>query len=46
MAGDFFVVVRKVSGSVALAGAAAGLTPGGCYGLWFGLMVYRRLRRR
>lgn len=42
IAGDFFVVVRKVSGSAQTGTAAATLTLAMCYGLWFGYPAYRR----
>ena len=40
--GDFFVVVRKITGSVSLSAAAAGVMLLFFYGFWFGLMLYRK----
>jgi hypothetical protein len=45
MSGDFFVIVRKISGSAtvaAIAGSAAALL---CFGLWFAYTTYRRKLR-
>jgi hypothetical protein len=46
VAGDFYVVAAKVTGSPPLAGALATLVLGLFYGLWFGYTFYRRRRRR
>ena len=42
IAGDFFVVVRKVSNSVPLAATSAAALLVICYGFWFGFTLYRR----
>jgi hypothetical protein len=44
IAGDFFVVVRKVTASVAIAAGSAALVLGMSYGMWFGFTLYRRIR--
>ena len=43
--GDFFILVRKVSGSMRLASAATGVIIVCFYGLWFGFSLYRREAR-
>ena len=40
--GDFYVVLRKVSNSVPLAAAGAGLLLAVSYGFWFGFTLYQR----
>jgi hypothetical protein len=40
--GDFFVVVRKVSGSVSLAATSAAALLLISYGFWFGFTLFRR----
>lgn len=45
IAGDFFVVVRKVAESTGLALAGAGLVLVLFYGLWFGFTLLRRNQR-
>lgn len=45
LAGDLYVVVRKVMGSEPLAVASALACLAVCYGLWFGLTLARRARR-
>lgn len=45
LAGDLYVVVRKVMGSVPLAVACALACLAVCYGLWFGLTLARRAQR-
>jgi hypothetical protein len=45
VAGDFFVVVRKITEPTASAAAAALVSLLFFYGLWFGLTIYRRGRR-
>lgn len=42
--GDFFVVMRKVTSSVALAAISAALLLAASYGLWFGYTFYLRSR--
>ena len=42
MAGDLLIVLRKVSGSLVLAGIASGLLLAAFYGLWFGLSAWAR----
>ena len=44
IAGDFFVVLRKVSESTPLAAVSAVLMLLFFYGLWFGYTIYRRSR--
>jgi len=44
ISGDVFVVVSKVSGSVALAGMLGTAVLAGFYGLWFGYSWYQRVR--
>jgi len=44
--GDLFVVVRKVSESATAGIASAILLLVGCYGLWFGYMVYLKSRHK
>jgi hypothetical protein len=44
LAGDLFVVVRKVTGSVPWALGAAGASAVVAYGLWFGLPLVARAR--
>lgn len=46
IAGDFYVVAAKVTGSAPLAIAMATLALGLFYGLWFGFTLYRRRPRR
>jgi hypothetical protein len=47
MAGDVFVVVRKVSDHVAWSAAAAASAVALCYGLWFGVtLISRRAKTR
>ena len=46
LTGDCFVVVRKVLDSVPMALVAAGLNLLLCLGLWFGLSLVQRARRR
>lgn len=46
VAGDVFVVVRKVTDGVGSAVVAALAIAALCYGLWFGLTLIRRHRRR
>jgi Family of unknown function (DUF6328) len=43
--GDFFILARKVSGSMLLASAATGVILVCFYGWWFGLSLYRREAR-
>jgi hypothetical protein len=45
IAGDLFVVVRKVTGATLFAGATACAMLIFFYGLWFGFTLYRRLAR-
>jgi hypothetical protein len=42
MAGDLFVVIAKVTQSLGVAGASAGLLLLAFYGLWFGVSAWRR----
>jgi hypothetical protein len=44
-AGELWIVVRKQTGSLAAAHAAAALTLLFFYGLWFGAMLVLRTRR-
>jgi cytochrome bd-type quinol oxidase subunit 2 len=46
VAGDFYVVVRKITESATSAVAAALVSLLFFYGLWFGLTLYRRGRER
>lgn len=46
LAGEFFVVVRKVTGSVKGAALGAGAMLIVTYGLWFGLTLVARARRK
>jgi hypothetical protein len=45
LAGDFYIVARKIDGSAKSAAAAAVVSLLFFYGLWFGLTTYRRRRR-
>jgi len=45
IAGDLFIVFRKVTGSIALAATVAVLMLLFCYGLWFGFTIYTRIKR-
>ncbi len=40
--GDFYVVMRKVTGSIWLASTSAAVLLAASYGLWFGYMFYLR----
>ena len=42
MAGDLYVVLRKVTGSLFAATAVSGGLLIGCYVLWFGVSAFRR----
>ena len=44
ISGNFFVVARKITGSVSLAVICAALVLAISYGLWFGYTFYRRNR--
>jgi uncharacterized membrane protein len=44
LSGDFFVVVRKITGSAPFASAMAALTLAFISGLWFGFTCYKRSR--
>ena len=46
VAGDFFVVVRKITESTTSAALAAVVSLLFFYGLWFGFTIYRRSRER
>lgn len=46
IAGDFFVVARKITESKTVAAILAALTLMLFYGLWFGYTFYRRGQRR
>jgi hypothetical protein len=46
MSGDFFVVVRKVTGSESLAIGGSAIMLLFFYSLWFGFTIYRRRKLR
>ena len=44
ISGDFFVVARKITGSLNFAAISAAAVLAVSYGLWFGYSFYRRAR--
>lgn len=45
LSGDFFVVLRKVTGTIKASAVISGLMLVFFYGLWFGFTLYRRTQR-